>query len=135
MATILCIDDDADVLRGVAEILRRAGHEALTADGVVAALQVLDRARVDLIITDWAMPGLTGIDLLELLQQEGVTIPVIVLTGFDTVERAVQAIHAGAANFIVKPFGAESYFPTSHGNNNIQPGAPRTFRLSLVTGF
>jgi DNA-binding NtrC family response regulator len=62
---------------------------------------------VDLIISDYRMPGLTGLEFLELLRQEGYDTPLIMLTGFATIEHAVESIKAGAIDYITKPVRPE----------------------------
>ena len=107
MARILCVDDDAAVLTVLAKVLTRLGHDPHPVDGVLAAMQALAAGPVDLILTDWAMPSLTGLDLLELLREAGDPTPVVMLTAFGTIEHAVEAIRAGAVNYLVKPFVPE----------------------------
>lgn len=104
MATILCVDDDAAVLGAITNMLKRLGHEARGAPGVLQAMQMLATEPVDLILTDWAMPSLTGMDLIELLREAGDTTPVVMLTAFGSIEHAVEAMKAGAVNYLVKPF-------------------------------
>lgn len=104
MAKILCVDDDAAVLGALARMLARFGHEPRPVDGVLPAMQLLANEPVDLILTDWAMPSLTGIDFLELLKEGGDETPVVMITAFGSIEHAVEAIKAGAVNYLVKPF-------------------------------
>jgi DNA-binding NtrC family response regulator len=103
MATILHVDDEPSVGLLVDDTLKRAGHRSLSAGNVVEALQVLSRERVDLIISDYRMPGLTGLEFLSLLQREGYDVPLIMLTGYASIEHAVAAIKAGAIDYITKP--------------------------------
>ena len=102
MATILHVDEPSVGLL-LEETLSRAGHRALGAGHVVEALQVLSREHVDLIISDYRLPGLTGLDLLELLHREGYDVPLIMLTGNGNIEHAVASIKAGAIDYITKP--------------------------------
>ena len=103
MATILHVDDEPSVGLLVDDTLKRAGHRSLSAGNVVEALQVLSRERVDLIISDYRMPGLTGLEFLSLLRREGYDVPLIMLTGYASIEHAVAAIKAGAIDYITKP--------------------------------
>jgi DNA-binding NtrC family response regulator len=103
MATILHVDDEPSVGLLVDDTLKRAGHRPLSAGNVVEALQVLSREQVDLIISDYRMPGLTGLEFLSLLQREGYDVPLIMLTGYASIEHAVAAIKAGAIDYITKP--------------------------------
>ena len=107
MARILCIDDD-DAVRGALEkTLTRQGHHVQAVPDVLRGLQAVAATPVDLILTDWAMPSLTGMDLLDLLKQQGDATPVIMITAFGSIEHAVEAIRAGAVNYVTKPFSAE----------------------------
>jgi DNA-binding NtrC family response regulator len=107
MATILCLDDEEAIRQVLERMLVRAGHEALLAGSVIEALQLLARQTVDLIISDYRLPGLSGLEFLSLLRDEGYDIPLIVLTGYGSIEHAVTAIKAGAVDYITKPVRAE----------------------------
>lgn len=107
MATILYVDDEPAVGLLLGHTIEQAGHRALGARSVQEALQVIARGGVDLIISDFRMPALTGIDFLELLKQEGIDIPLIMLTGYASIEHAVAAIKAGAIDYITKPVDAQ----------------------------
>jgi len=107
MATILHVDDEPSIGLIVQDTLERAGHTALGARNVPEALQVLERGDVDLIISDYRMPALTGLEFLQLLSQEGYDIPLIMLTGHASIEHAVAAIKAGAIDYITKPVRPE----------------------------
>src|SRR5690242_4847719 len=103
MATILYVDDEPAIGLILEDTLERAGHSAVGAHNVPEALQALAKGNIDLIISDYRMPGLTGLEFLELLQQEGYDVPLIMLTGHATIEHAVAAIKAGAVDYITKP--------------------------------
>lgn len=107
MAKILCVDDEPAVLGMLADTLARAGHAPATATSVAEALQSLTATGADLIISDYKMPGLTGLDLLLVLQRDGHDVPLIMLTGHASIEHAVAAIKAGAIDYITKPIRAQ----------------------------
>ena len=107
MATILYLDDEPAIGLILEDTLERAGHRAIGAQTVPQALQALAEQDVDLIISDYRMPGITGLEFLELLQQEGSTVPLIMLTGHATIEHAVASIKAGAIDYITKPVSPE----------------------------
>ena len=107
MATILCLDDEPAIGLILQDTLERAGHEAISAHNVPQALQALQAGTVDLIISDYRMPGLTGLEFLALLRQEGYETPLIMLTGYGSIEHAVAAIKAGAIDYITKPVRPE----------------------------
>jgi len=103
MATILYVDDEPSVGLILQDTLERAGHTAVGARNVPEALQILPRGDIDLIISDYRMPGLTGLEFLAMLGREGYDIPLIMLTGYASIEHAVAAIKAGAIDYITKP--------------------------------
>ncbi len=103
MATILYVDDEPTIGMLLEDTLERAGHKPIGARSVSEAVQVLARGGVDLIISDYRMPGLTGLEFLSLLQRDGYDVPLIMLTGYASIEHAVAAIKAGAIDYITKP--------------------------------
>ena len=107
MATILYVDDEPAVGQLLGHVIERAGHRAVGAQSVHEALQAVTRERVDLIVSDHQMPGLTGLDLIELLKADGHDIPVLILTGYASIEHAVAAIKAGAVDYLTKPVDAQ----------------------------
>lgn len=107
MATILHVDDEASIGLILQDTLERAGHRAVGAQSVPEALQILAQEEVDLIISDYRMPGLTGLEFLSLLAREGYDIPLIMLTGYASIEHAVASIKAGAVDYITKPIRPE----------------------------
>jgi DNA-binding NtrC family response regulator len=107
MATILYVDDEPAIGLILQDTLERMGHSAIGASNVPEALGALNRGDIDLIISDFKMPGLSGLEFLELLRDQGLEIPLIILTGYATIEHAVAAIKAGASDYITKPVQRE----------------------------
>ena len=107
MANILCVDDEPEIGLILQDTLERMGHRAIGAKNVPEALGAIAGGDVDLIISDFRMPGLSGLEFLELLRDQGKDIPLIMLTGYATIEHAVAAIKAGAADYITKPLQAD----------------------------
>ena len=105
-ATILVVDDDERLRQTLGALLRNLGHEALMAPDVAGAEAVLRERSVDLVISDLRMPGGSGLDLLDVAHAQAPDTPVIVLTAYGTVESAVQAMHKGAVDYLMKPFDA-----------------------------
>ncbi len=103
MGTILCVDDDPAVLRTFQKTLERAGHRAVVVTNGEAAMKVVDRGGVDLVVSDYQMPGLSGTELLEAVRAGGQDIPFIMVTGHGTIEHAVTAMKAGAHDYLLKP--------------------------------
>ena len=95
MATILHVDDEPNVGLLLEDTLARVGHTPVGARSVPEALQLLERGGIDLIISDYRMPGLTGLEFLQLLTREGYDIPLIMLTGHASIEQAGTPAAAG----------------------------------------
>src|SRR5258705_6642504 len=93
MATILYLDDEPAIGLILEDTLERAGHVPIGAHTVPEALQALSKGGVDLIISDYRMPGRTGLEFLELPKQEGYDIPLFILTRFARIEHSVPAIN------------------------------------------
>tara|TARA_R110002073_G_scaffold332410_1_gene518262 strand:- start:56681 stop:57988 length:1308 start_codon:yes stop_codon:yes gene_type:complete len=101
MANILVVDDQATVRYTLREILSEAGHTIIEADCAKAALaRVSD---VDLVLTDYAMPDISGLELLDAIRKSHAGMPVVMLTARGSEETAVAALKAGASDYLVKP--------------------------------
>ncbi|MGH7579214.1 MAG: sigma-54-dependent transcriptional regulator [Gemmatimonadales bacterium] len=107
-ASILCIDDEPAVGVILEHTLTRAGHRPVLVSSVEEALRIIAGTPVDLIIADYRLPGLTGLDLLSRLDKEGHKIPVIIMTGYSSIEHAVMSIKSGAIDYLTKPIQAET---------------------------
>jgi len=101
---VLVVDDDPIVLRAVSEILQREGYEVLAIDDAVEGLSVAKDPSIDVAVLDIKMPNLSGLDLLRALKRARPEVEVIVMTAFATVETAVEAVKAGAYDYLTKPF-------------------------------
>jgi len=106
MQTILAIDDERSV-RESYEVILGGEHRLLVAEDGSAGLRCLCEKHVDLILLDITMPGMSGIEFLEVMRERGETVPVVVVTGSNTVQVAVDAMKRGAREFIVKPFDVD----------------------------
>lgn len=108
---ILVVDDDESIRRTTEEVLIGAGHEVLLADDVAEALRLLEKNQVDFIISDWNMPGLSGMDFLKAVRTEPKTkdIPFVICTspGADEIHKIESAVGAKVDAYIVKPFRGE----------------------------
>ena len=103
MAKILIVDDEAQVRFTLAEVLGEAGHQVIAASGGAEALRLADD-ELDAVISDLAMPGMDGLELLAALRQRDASLPVLLLTARGSERVAVQAMKAGAYDYLVKPF-------------------------------
>lgn len=105
--SILLVDDEADILESLKDLFEGSlDHvRVLTADSGAAALELLSRDTVDLIVTDYKMPGMNGLEFLDQARQSAPGVPRILITAFPDLEVALRAINdAGIENFITKPF-------------------------------
>jgi DNA-binding response OmpR family regulator len=100
---LLVVDDNSDVRGAIAEGLRRMGHEVTTAASGPEALERLNADAVDIAILDIRMPGMDGLDVLRALKRVRHPVGIIMLTGQDDVEEAVQAHRLGADDYLAKP--------------------------------
>lgn len=101
---ILIVDDEPSNLKILGEELRDRGYTVETANDGSGALNKAETSRPDLIILDFMMPGVSGLDVLRELRKKGNDTPVIMITAYSTVDRAVQAMKEGAYDFITRPF-------------------------------
>jgi two-component system response regulator PilR (NtrC family) len=104
---ILVVEDEADLRRVLASLLKREGYKVDLAESGSSAIEMLGREVYDLIITDVRLPGATGIDVLGKAKEILPDAPVIVITAFASDETAEEARKLGAFNFITKPFDNE----------------------------
>jgi DNA-binding NtrC family response regulator len=104
---ILVVEDEQDMLFGLQKILSKQGHNVEIAETGSAGLKKVEESFFDIVITDLKMPGVDGIELLRKAKEAYSDTMVIVITGYGTVESAVEAIKLGAYDYITKPFDAE----------------------------
>ena len=108
MKKILVVDDDAQMRAALKEAVVRMGHDVLTAEDPVDALKKLDNTTVSMIVTDMKMPKMDGVAFIREARKKVGNIPVLVITGFATVENAVDAMKEGACEYMMKPFSFDS---------------------------
>jgi DNA-binding NtrC family response regulator len=100
---ILIVDDEENCLRAIKDVFDLEGIECLTANNAAKAIEYFDRYEIDIVITDVKMPGLTGIDLLKRVKKRRPSTYVLMLTGYGSIEDAVESIKLGAYQYIMKP--------------------------------
>jgi DNA-binding NtrC family response regulator len=103
--TILVVEDEEKLRRVIELQLKAAGYEVEQAGSAEDAFKLADRA--DVIISDLRLPGLSGLELLQQLRSQDLRTPVIVMTAFGSIETAVEAMKAGAVDFLPKPFSQD----------------------------
>ena len=107
-AVIHVIDDDDEVRSSLAFLLASAGFETALHDSAASFLEALPRIDAGCVVTDVRMPQMNGIDLLKRLRGHDASLPVIVMTGHGDLSLAVEAMKAGAFDFLEKPFDGET---------------------------
>ena len=107
METILIVDDEKNYLVILEALLAPEGYEIITKDNATNALRLIREADLDLVITDMRMPGMNGMELLEEAKKIDPELPVIMMTAYGTIEKAVEAMKKRAYDYITKPFRNE----------------------------
>jgi two-component system, NtrC family, nitrogen regulation response regulator NtrX len=111
-AHLLIVDDEANTLASLSRAFRLAGHEAVVCDNAAKALDLAKAQTFDLILSDVVMPGKDGLSLLEDLKAQGVSAPVVMMSGQAHIEMAVRATRLGALDFLEKPISTEKLLLT-----------------------
>jgi DNA-binding NtrC family response regulator len=111
-AHLLIVDDEANTLASLSRAFRLAGHEAVVCDHAAKALELARSQPFDLILSDVVMPGKDGLSLLEDLKAQGVSAPVVMMSGQAHIEMAVRATRLGALDFLEKPISTEKLLLT-----------------------
>src|SRR5690606_38357763 len=110
MARLLLVEDRESLRRMLERALTGEGHSVRVADDLPAALDELQGEPLDLVLTDLQLPGGTGLEVLRAARRLQPQAAVVVLTAFGTVARAVEAMKAGAADFLEKPVDLDALF-------------------------
>jgi len=112
MHTILVVDDEPNYLVVLSELLRDEGFEVYTAPGTDDAIDIVKEVDLDLVITDMQMPGKDGSILMQEVKHYDDNIPVVIITAYAEVEKAVSAMQAGAFSYLAKPFSNDELIVT-----------------------
>ncbi|HED00898.1 MAG TPA: sigma-54-dependent Fis family transcriptional regulator [Proteobacteria bacterium] len=107
MESILIVDDEKNYLVVLKELLSEENYEVITAENAMQALEIFKESDFDLVLTDMKMPQIDGIELLENIRSINNEVPVIIMTAYATVEKAVKAMKKGAFDYVTKPFQNE----------------------------
>jgi len=119
-AHLLIVDDEANTLASLSRAFRLAGHEATVCDNASKALELAKAQTFDLILSDVVMPGKDGLSLLEDLKKQGVTSPVVMMSGQAHIEMAVRATRLGAIDFLEKPISTDKLLLTVENSLKLQ---------------
>ncbi len=104
MPTILIVEDEAKMRRLLELNLGEDGFSTLSAGDAESGLKIVRENTVDLVVTDLKLPGMNGLEFLQTIKRQNAALPVVVMTAFGTVETAVEAMKAGASDYVLKPF-------------------------------
>ena len=105
--SILVVDDEAVIREGMRRILSAAGHQVDTSASGRIAIEKIQEQDFDVVITDLKMPGMDGMEVLKTIKILQPEVPVIIITGYSTVDTAVEAMKNGAFDYIAKPFTSD----------------------------
>src|SRR6201987_1159146 len=104
MPAILIVEDEAKMRRLLELNLGEDGFSTFSAEDAEAGLKLLRENPIDLILTDLKLPGMNGLEFLQTIKHQNAALPVVVMTAFGSVETAVEAMKAGASDYVLKPF-------------------------------
>ncbi len=108
MKTILLVDDEQEILSGLGEILNHIGYKVIAKPDAQSALAtVREGVAIDLVITDYRMPGMDGLEFLNVLRLRNPEVPVIILTAYGAVESYLKSLNLGVFEYVNKPIKAE----------------------------
>jgi two-component sensor histidine kinase len=106
-ARILYVDDDAAFVRLAQKALGRSGYDVVHADNVTSGLEILGKSDIDIVVLDHYLQTTTGTEFLKVLREHGITVPVVYVTGSSEAKIAIDALKAGAADYVIKTVGEE----------------------------
>lgn len=104
MPAILIVEDEAKMRRLLELNLGEDGFTTFSAEDAETGLKLLRENPIDLVLTDLKLPGINGLEFLQTIKQQNAALPVVVMTAFGSVETAVDAMKAGASDYVLKPF-------------------------------
>lgn len=105
---ILVVDDDEDIREMLGILLKNEGYDVATASSGAEGLKIMEddlQREFNVVITDIMMPDMTGVEFLKKIKNFSMTVEVIMMTGYSTIERAMECIELGAFSYLEKPFG------------------------------
>ncbi len=105
---VLLVDDEQDFIETLADRMRNRGMAVDTSTSAIDALKKIDTTSYDAIILDLMMPGMDGLEALKLVKERRPELQVILLTGFGTLEKGIEAMKLGATDFVEKPADLET---------------------------
>lgn len=110
---ILVIDDSKEIVKHLAEaVLPSYGYKTLWAHDGLSGLELIREEKANLVVLDYNLPGMTGIDILQQMAQEGINTPVVLMTGYGSELSAIEAFRLGAKDYLIKPFTIDEVVET-----------------------
>ena len=104
MASILIVEDESKMRRLLEMNLADQGFETHSAADAEVGLKILNSVHIDLVVTDFKLPGMNGLEFLQAIKRANAAVPVVVMTAYGSVESAVEAMKLGASDYLLKPF-------------------------------
>ena len=104
---ILVVDDDAQVRKTLSSILSKEGYSVVTAENGKQATKISEKSRFDMALIDIKLPDMEGTELLQRMKQNQPHMVKIIITGFPTLENAMETVNEGADGYVLKPFDTE----------------------------
>ncbi len=120
---VLVVEDDAVLREALIDTLLSAGYPVSVAENGSGAVDLLEKQAVDMVVSDVQMPKMDGHGLLEYMSEHHPQIPVLLMTAYGTIQAAVQAMKAGAVDYLVKPFDADTL--VNLVEKHVQPSCPK----------
>ncbi len=105
--SVLVVDDAPQICKALSDVLTASGYIVRTAPSGERALQIMDAAQFDLIITDLKMSGMSGMDLIARIKERAPGLPIVILSGFGDMDDVISAMRAGIADYLKKPFSID----------------------------
>jgi two-component system alkaline phosphatase synthesis response regulator PhoP len=122
-AYILVVDDEGAIRYSISKTLQRVGYQVHTAASGEEALEMMRHQEYDVVLTDIRMPGLSGVELLAQIKEEAPDAVVILLTGYASLETAIESLRLGAHDYLVKPSSSQDI------RNSVAQGVERAHNL------
>ncbi len=101
--TILIVDDEPNTIKVISAILKKEGYDVHSARIAEEALDKITKNVFDVVISDYRLPGMNGIEFVDEIKDKGYEMPIVMLTAYGTIEKAVEAMRKGAFNYLIKP--------------------------------
>ncbi len=105
--TVLVVDDERSICDILGQFLKKKGYEVFLAQSGEEAVGLIEKYTIDLVLSDIKMPGMSGVDLLKWIKDYNSHLPVLITTGFPTLDTAIEALKLGAFDYLTKPFHLE----------------------------